>query len=55
MNFNSIKADANSINYTNEQLNNLKWLAFESIVDDDVTSNSDSIIKLILEMILMKN
>ena len=42
MNFNSIKADANTINCTNEQLNNLKRLAFESIVDDDVTSNSDS-------------
>ena len=42
MNFNSIKADAHTINCTNEQLNNLKRLAFESTVDDDVSSHSDS-------------
>ena len=42
MNFNSIKADAHTINCTNEQLNNLKRLAFESNVDDDVSSHSDS-------------
>ncbi len=42
MNFNSIKADAHTINCSNEQLNNLKRLAFESTVDDDVSSHSDS-------------
>ena len=42
MNFNSIKADSNNINCTNEQLNDLKRLAFESNIVEDVSSDSDS-------------
>ena len=42
MNFNSIKADSNNINCTNEQLNDLKRLAFESNMVEDVTSDSES-------------
>ncbi len=42
MNFNSIKADTNAINVSNDQLNNLKRLAFVSNVNDDVSSDSES-------------
>ena len=42
MNFNSIKADSNNINCTNEQLNDLKRLVFESNIVEDVSSDSDS-------------
>ena len=42
MNFNSIKADTNAINVTNDQLNNLKRLAFVSNVNEDVSSDSES-------------
>ena len=42
MNFNSIKADINNIDFTNDQLNKLKRLAFENNIDDNISSDSDS-------------
>ena len=42
MNFNSIKADTNAINVTNDQLNDLKRIAFVAPPNDDVSSDSSS-------------